>query len=458
MTSDNRPHSGPAREFGWPRWVFLLFLTAVFFLNYHDLTNSYHNLSNATGGLENEVDSIAEGVAQGSIVRRIALLSLGIVALVSLARRRARPRLRSRDPLGWLILAFVAWALISPIWAEDLPFTLRRVVVFGILCTAALAVASRLSFRAIILWAFFSTAVYLFAGILAELVFGTFRPFAFGYRFAGTLHPNGQGIECGLLLLSGVAAADLEKRWRALFRAGAFIGFVFLILTASRTSIAAAGPALLIYLASVRPRALGTALAGGLGIIFCSVLLLHNAGLLPGVNTAIQLRRDDPGSVATLHGRVVLWKDLGYYVGQRPVLGYGYCGFWTPAHIRTISDEENWGVPSSHSVYIEYLLGLGTVGLLLYALLFLAGLRRAFLLHRISRSPAFAFCAALMVFYALDGFLECTLMQGSLIMFLCMVVLVRLAFVYRQEAIAMAHTRKTSRPVFWFPHTRGTDF
>jgi O-antigen ligase len=307
-----------------------------------------------------------------------------------------------------------------------LPLTLKSLTGFGILCIAAAAVVRRLLLREIILWTFFSTILFLFIGVSAEVLFGTFRPFASGYRFSGSLHPNSQGTECGLLLLSAVAAADLDKRWRALFWACAFLGFVFLILSGSRTALAAALLALVVYSAAACSRATKIALAYSLSIIVCFLLLFLEAGLLPGLKGTILLGRDDPDSVGTFTGRTMIWEDAGYYIRQRPILGYGYGGFWTPTHINVISDEEKWGVPDGHSAYIDYLLTLGTVGLVAYTLLLFAGIRRAFRFHRLSRNSAFAFCGAFLVFCALDGFFESAIGEASILLFLCMVVLARL--------------------------------
>jgi exopolysaccharide production protein ExoQ len=426
MSCSDHPHAGLALKIGRLPWLLFLFLTAVFFLHDHDLSNAKRGIDNYGLSQDDIAAAVVKG-ASGLLVRRIALLSLGIGAIVSLVRHRANGRIRIDGPLGWLLLSFVVWAFISPVWAEDLPLTLKSLAGFGMLCIAAVAVVRRLSLREIILWTFFSTVLFLFIGIFAEVVFGTFRPFASGYRFSGSLHPNSQGTECGLFLLSAVAAADLEKRRRALFWACAFLGFVFLILSGSRTALAVTLLALVVYLAAVCSRATKIVMAYSLSMIFCFLLLFSWAGLLPGLKSVILLGRDDPGSVDTLTGRTMIWEDVGYYIRQRPILGYGYGGFWTPTHISVISDEEKWGVPDGHSTYIDYLLTLGTVGLVAYTLLLLAGIGRAFRFHRLSQNSAFAFCGALLVFCALDGFLESAIGEGSILLFLCMVVLARLA-------------------------------
>ncbi len=444
MNYNDHRRAKAAQNFGLLHWPFLLFLTAVFFLNYHDLTNNYHGLPSSQGqinDLNTSVDNITDAIDQGSVTRRITLLSLGIVAFVSVVLYRDRLRLWPDGSLGWLILGFVALAFISPIWAEDLPLTFRRLVVFAIFCIAAVAVASRYSLREIVWWAFCSSGLYLLIGIVAEVAYGALRPFEFGYRFAGTLHPNTQGINCVLLLLSALAVADAEERKRTLLRVCALLGSVFLILTASRAACGTGAVAFAVYWAAVDRRWPKVALALALGSVLGLSLLVERDATVSELGRAAFVGRDD-SSITSLSGRIGIWQDVIKYVRKRPVLGYGYCAFWTPARISEVSWEENWAVPHSHSVYVEYLLGLGSVGLGLYTLLLVAGIRRAFALHRFSQNPAFAFCGALMVFYALEGFFECPLFEGSLMMFLCMVVLVRLGFVYVQEASSVGRAQK----------------
>jgi O-antigen ligase len=425
MSYPNHFHIGFALKVGRLPWLLFLFLTAVFFLGFHDLSYAKKEI----GNYNMSQDEMVASVVEGSLGHRIALLSLGIVAIFSLIRHRTNRSLHIDGLLGWILLSFVVWAFISSLWAADSLLTLKRLVAFGILCIAALATVRRLSLREIILWIFFTTAVFLFIGFLAELLFGTFKPLASGFRFAGSLHPNAQGINCGLLLLSGVAAAEVERRWRALFWTCAFLGLVFLVLTGSRTALAAAVLALVVHVAAASSRKSKIAMACSLSIASCFLLLFLGARSLPGLKSAIPLGRDDPYSLETFNGRTMVWEDVNYYIRQRPLLGYGYDGFWTPTHISVISNEEKQGVSSCHSTYIEYLLSLGIVGLLSYTILLLAGIWRAFHRYRLSQSSVFAFCGALLVFCALAGLLDSVVADQSILMFLWMVVLAWLAFI-----------------------------
>lgn len=400
-------------------WLLFAFLAIVFFFVYHDIAA-------ARDGYNPSESDLAAAVAGGSASRRIALLALGAFATVTWIRRRTDGRLRIKSFLGWMLLGFLLLAVVSPIWAEDRALTLTRVTGFVIFCMAAVAIVRLLSLDEIILWALFASASYLLLGVFLEVIFGTFHPLASGYRFAGTLHPNMQGINCALLLISGTAAADLEKRKRILFRICAFIGLVFLVLTGSRTAFAAVLLALAAYLGvacSVRTK---MATAYALSIAFCVLGLSLGNAFLPQLKSAVMLGRDDAGD-SSLNGRAAVWEEVGYYVQRRPILGYGYGGFWSPAHIAEISEGQKWGIPDSHSAYLDYLLNLGAVGLIAYVFILAAGMKRAFQFYRLSRNSAFAFCGALLVFCALDGLLESSTGEASLLMFASIVVLILLS-------------------------------
>jgi exopolysaccharide production protein ExoQ len=433
MNLDNPPHPELAPLVARPPWLIFLFLTAVLFVVYHDLAYGKQSI----GDYNRSADAYISGVDQGSLAREIALLSLGAFAIATLASGRTKFRLRVTGPFGWALLSFVGWASLSAVWAEDLPLTLKRLAVFGILCGASVAIARRFSPREIILWTFLNTSVFLGLAFVAELAFGNFQPFAPGYRFAGPTHPNTQACDCVLLLLSGWAAADSERRWRAIFRVGAILGLAFLILSQARTGFAAAIPALGTYFAVVSSKRTRVAAALVLAAVLGCSILVGGGELLPALKKSIMLRRDD-SSVDSFNGRVGVWRDLDHYIEERPILGFGYGGFWTPRHIDLISAEEKWPIRDSHSTYMEYLVTLGTVGLILYSVSLIAGIGRALRFRKASGDSAFAFYAAVLIFCALSGFLEGVASDPSLLMFLSMVILTQLAFAVRRRHVGFS--------------------
>jgi O-antigen ligase len=405
-------------------WVFFLLLSAIFFLAYHDFAN-------AQAGIDNHIaspDEIIQGAGEASPVHRIALLSLGAGAIVSLFRDRSNRSFRVNPPVGWLFLFFFGWATLSCFWSVDPAAALKSLMGVGILGIAAVAIVVGLPMRQLILWTCTATAIFLCIDLAAEIAYGTFLPFASGYRFTGTLHPHGQGVDCTVLMLSSVAAMDLKKRWRPVLWILASLGFVFLVLSGSRTALGAALLALGIYVALTSSPKTKLVMAYGSGVLLCCLTLFLGSGLVAGAKSAVLLGREDSDSLGTFTGRTGIWEDVGGFIADRPMLGYGYASFWTPNRITDISAQEHQGVPNSHCTYIDYLLTLGSVGLAAYSLLLLTGIWYAFKFHRQTRNPVFAYCGVLLLFCVLDGFLESEMITGGLLLFLCLTALARVSF------------------------------
>ncbi len=139
--------------------------------------------------------------------------------------------------------------------------------------------------------------------------------------------------------------------------------------------------------------------------------------------------RDEGGGVESFAGRTSVWADLIPYIKDRPIQGYGYGGFWTPAIRNVIAYKEGWEVPDGHSTYVDYLLTLGVVGIILNGLCLLTGLGRAYNSFRRTRDPHFAFLAGILIFCIVDGFLESAAGEVSPLACLSIIALIRLAFV-----------------------------
>jgi len=403
-------------------WVTFLFLAVMFFVASHDFFYSVKRMQSSNPS----EDELLTGVAEGNLSHRIAYVGLGVFGALSLIRK-SRTRFRINGALAWLVLFFVVWAFSSLAWAHDPALTLRRLVVFGMLCLGALAVSKRLSSRDMVSWVLFSAASYLAVGFLAETVLGSLRLFAPEYRFAGTLHPNQQGLNCALLVLSGVAASQTARRGRTFFRAFGLIGFVFLVLTGSRTAFAAATLALLFYWGLVWSRLRALAVTYCTLTILVALLFFGADAFLPVLRRAVVLGRES-SSVETLTGRVPVWQECLDYAVKRPLHGYGYGGFWTPTHISEVSATQAWGVAEGHSAYLDLLLSVGLTGMVTFILMLALGISQSVAHYRTSQNNAYAFVAALLLFCALHGLLESAIVHPSMLMFLCMLTLVHLAF------------------------------
>jgi exopolysaccharide production protein ExoQ len=403
-------------------WIIFILLAAGFFVAKHDLLFSLREDFMGSSEL------MVRGMVEGNFRSRIVFSLLGLLGALALLRK-GQNRLGINGVLGWLILFNLVWAYLSVAWAPDAVFTLRKLGTLSMLCLGALAVCKHFSLRNIILWVFFATASFLLIGFASEIALGTFRPLAPGYRFAGTLHPNQQGINCALLLLTGIAAGRAAKcgRWFSLMCA--FVGIVFIVLTGSRTAFAAGIAALLVYwvLVSSRSRKLAWLLGLSIGAGVCLLVLLVENDLSTGLRQGVLLGRTD-SDISSFSGRIPLWKEFLVYAARSPLGGCGYNSFFTPTHIDEISATQGWPIGEAHSAYLELLLGTGLVGMVSAVLILVLGIKRSIVRYKVSLNPGFASFVAIFIFCLLDGVLESAAVHPGFFSFVTMVALAHLGF------------------------------
>jgi O-antigen ligase len=113
------------------------------------------------------------------------------------------------------------------------------------------------------------------------------------------------------------------------------------------------------------------------------------------------------GRDATLSGRTEIWKHVWPFILRRPLLGWGYAGFW-----RGIQGESfnlvaalRFIVFHAHNGYLEIWLELGILGLIFFALSYLRAWRKLWPVLRsgdISRVMWMVFILVLIGLYGLD--------------------------------------------------------
>jgi len=401
-------------------WAAVALAGFAFFLVDHDLRSS---LRDEYYGVEQDALEAAAGSGQWG--NRIGFTVLAMAGGAFAARSTRLWQTRGVLPL--VLLFFVGWSVVSVLWATDPGRTVRRLASLTFCFAGALGFARRLDGRELCWFVVALTAAFAGLGVLVECWLGTFRPFL-GGRFAGTLHPNGQGANCAFLCLAAgalLASGERHRRWLV----GLFVGgFILLLATKSRTSLAA----LLVGLVGARmlrptPTVVATGFVGvwllSLGALVASLLRVDLAGQAAG---GLNMGRIEDTS--TLSGRTELWEALDEYARQRPWIGYGYGGFWTPARIDAVSGDQYWAISSAHSAYYEALLGTGLVGLAALVLVLVVGLWRAGAEYRATADPGTGLLFAILIAEVIGGFSESDLVLPSFPAFLTACALCRIAF------------------------------
>ena len=310
---------------------------------------------------EAEMEQTSRG---GDLVRRVVFLALGAGGTVLLVRGSGGPRgdVHVRWPV-WFLAAYVGWCAASLLWSDHPPTTVRRLGVLWCFLLAAAGLARRFPADDLLRFALWVPAGYAVLGLLVEAASGTLRPWTGDYRFSGTTHPNTQGTSLAILCVAAL------MRYRRTHRPGLLAvlaaGTVLLVLTKSRTSVAAVGLTVstLLFLGwSVKTRT-AAVFAAGLGGL---AVLLVSAGFgfdpVGRARDAFLMGREEQAS--SLTGRVPLWAALHRYADARPWSGAGYDTFWTAEKIAAVSDDLGWGLREAHNAYLDVWLSVGLTGLI----------------------------------------------------------------------------------------------
>lgn len=374
--------------------VALLCATAYFFVE-HALPVSRYLAAPEEDNLQ-----LDELVESGNAYRRVAFALLGVAGIAGWFAPTAREP-RGFGPQSALLLAYFAWCFASVAWSDDPAFTLRRLGVLAFSFLAILGLGKQLSPRELC-WVVVCVAVlHLGIGITAELQGGCFLPFTADYRFAGTIHPNNQGVQLAALCLAALCLATESRRERAALFGLAAVAALFLFLTRSRTSCAAVCMAAAFVWLPRAPR------SWKIGLLIFAPFLLSLALLVfvfvdadVGENLSALLLLGRQEEAGTLTGRIPLWIELSKYVQARPITGYGYGSFWTVARMRQIADSQGWQIAHAHSAYLETVLNVGLVGAGLLLAALVQGVRSAWSGLRRTGDVGLHFFLAFLVFAA----------------------------------------------------------
>jgi exopolysaccharide production protein ExoQ len=357
---------------------------------------------------ESQDDERSEvGARDGSLQRQITLGCLGLFGVAGLALSTER-ELRLRNTLGIICIAYIAWCAASLLWTDELRMTLRRQIALACEIVAAIAIATRASPRQFAWLVFSCTLAWLSFGIVAEVSQGALQPWLAGYRFKGIFHPNIMSVNCALLILSSLYLSGGVPNGKRILYAIAAVSFVFLILTGSRTAIAAVFISLLavwMITASMRKKVLIVGLTG-LALAFVAAAQALNA--FDVTSDWVSMGRQDH-DVDSLSSRIPLWQELlNVYVPQKPLQGYGYGAFWTPAHITAVERTQGWNAPYAHCTYIDLLLSIGVIGTGLFVAGMVVAFVRASWLELRHPNAGYGFAAMLIASVLADGTMETT--------------------------------------------------
>lgn len=374
----------------------------------------------------------------GGSPRPIVFAALALFGAACFMLRPAGRRISMQGTLPALMLLFLILASLSVVWAETPELVLRRVISLAFFVVAAIGVSQRFSLRDAIMFVLVAGFGLAALGLAAEVALGTFRPWQPGYRFYGVMHANNIGALLAASTLAAIAMARLRPERRKLLLLVAAVGLVLLYLTKSRAALAAFLGAYWVWAFFGSQNRMRFVALSALAVALLGPVLVLAIGdkLWTGAEQAVLMGRREE-TLGTFTGRVPLWNHLiERYIGERPILGYGFQGFWTQSNTLRVIAHQDWVILHSHSGFVEVTLGLGLVGLVLFVLILWGAIVRSYRNFAATRDRAWLFMTVLIVWSVLSSVAEVAYFQPTIQNFICLLVLAKVGLTRLREPAA----------------------
>ncbi|MGC2619218.1 MAG: O-antigen ligase [Acidobacteriaceae bacterium] len=343
----------------------------------------------------------------GGIVSQ-ATANLLILVLIL---RRPRLLLRSIPKVPWVALLALL-AIASTAWSLDPALTLRRSIPFALAGLFGLYFTTR--FPATRQFAILRLAMIAVA--LATVFIVILAP-SIGLDHTPGHTADWQGVftqknACGRIMVLASAVILFGPRTipaRLAARIAALLLFLFvLIMSGSRGAWMIEAAILLLALTLFVARRAGNRIRLILAVAAPLAIALTAAAATFLAPTLMRLLGRD----ATLSGRTAIWAQVVHFIGQRPVMGYGYDAFWRGMQGPSfqIDAAVHFIVEHAHNGFLEICLELGCTGLALFLLSWLRAAHQLWPSWRAGDIPRIAFPLAILVLIALYDLDENTLL------------------------------------------------
>lgn len=349
------------------------------------------------------------------------------ILLLAFTRFRKTLRVALNNPT---LIALLLLACISALWAEMPSLVLRRTVgvagtsLFGLVLASQLDLPELLVLlrRVVRITAALTLAAWALGPFIgANLVTGESSQIG-GYQveidpgaWRGIFtHKNNLGAVMALAILvewhmptHTRSSKILKALWISCYAA-------LLLLSNSVTSLAALAIAISLMIAIKILRHEYRLIAP----VMLLVTIFSGAIVALGANSVTGAL----GRSADLSGRADLWQWVVAMILRRPILGYGFSGFWRGASELSADVEARigWSPEYAHNGYFEITLSLGIVGLLLFLWFAGTGIWRSAIRAKNAESLEDLWPLAFLIFFLVHNLGECTILwQNSLEWALC---------------------------------------
>jgi len=314
-----------------------------------------------------------------------------------------------------LLVAMVFFALLSCLWAYTPALVLQRSVAVLGATLFGLALASRFSLEdqlRLLSWVFRIIAVLSLLCVLLAPRIGIASGEQDGYWRGIFGHKNGLGQIMAIAILVEWLLPAKTRLSKCLNFATILLCAILLFFSNSITAMIAITASLIFI--QVYRFTRGSLRVPMFAIVSIIALVITSSVLLLATDNAAVTAA--LGRTSSLTGRTEIWQWVMYFAQDRPILGYGYSGFWGGAAPESIALNDRLGfqVMYSHNGYLDIFLTLGAVGLLLSLLQIGVGIKRAFYRSERGASSVDYWPLAFVFYFAVHNVAECTILTQDL--------------------------------------------
>lgn len=360
-----------------------------------------------TGGYSQGDDRIA--LPDFPIMRKLFLMTyLVIFVLLALRWKKVFYVLR-QNSLAWLFLAFL---LLSFLWSYEPDMTLKRGIAIVGTSAFGLYIASRYSPKEqlqILGWSF---------GIISLLswVYGLLLP---QYGVMGGVHSGTwRGIythknTLGKMMVPSIIVFLLllrNRHYRWLKGLGLAASVALLLLSTSKSALVIS-----VLLLAMLGVCYSLRLYYKLLVTVLSGVALASGAVLLAITFNAEKLVTFLGKDLTLTGRTDIWVRVIDKIQHRPLLGYGYQGFWQGWE--SIGAEiwrgEGWSVPHAHNGFLDLCLELGLLGLSIFLIGFFFNWAKGIWRLRNFRGAEHIWPVMLLTFLVLSNLTETSLIKRN---------------------------------------------
>ncbi len=272
---------------------------------------------------------------------------------------------------------FVSLCVFSTLWSDFQSSTLYFSIMFAAVIACSIVASRIMSLQSFVRGCIIGISIVLIVTLASgkyETVFATGKPALVGFFGQKNMVGSVAAIGFFLSFVSFFYAKTLkEKLFLCLFPM--VLAVICLHLSLSKTSLLAALGALgvlsLAYFLSLFPSGLRLIILGLIALLVAGFVLLINGLNIDLYGMVLEALDKNP----SLTGRTLVWDNAIERGLERPLIGYGYEGFWRAGqpyadyYLQLYAAEDTAGF-HFHNLYLQAFVDLGIFGLFFSLILF----------------------------------------------------------------------------------------